>query len=226
MNNTPIPLINKYSYDKLERVTLPEGRYYVAPDGSHLSSVTTILSETSDKSFLKEWRDRIGDEEADKQMKYASNLGTIFHEHLENYVQGIERPSGSSIIYKQAKRMSDQVINRGLPGVNEIWGMEEILYYPGLYAGTADLVGVYKGVPSIMDYKTTKTMKTWEKIENYKLQCCAYALAHNHLFGTDIKQGVILMCSRNYEYQEFIVDTEEYMGTWLSKLDEFYDNKK
>lgn len=218
--------LNKlYDYHKLERVTLPEERYYVSPDGERLSSVTTILSKTSDDSFLIEWKKRIGEEEAARQVKYASSLGTIFHEHLENEAQGIERPSGSSIIYNQAKRMSDQIINRGFPFIDEVWGMEEILYYPHLYAGTSDLICVYKGEPSILDYKTTKTMKDDKKIKNYKMQLCAYAMAHNFLYGTNIKQGVILMCSRNYEFQEFIIDTEEYMDEWLRTLELFYDKK-
>lgn len=220
---TPIPLIQKYTYLDLERVTLPEGRYYVDPTDKHLQSVTTILSETSDNTFLLEWRKRIGEEEAERQTKYATGLGSLMHEHLENYVQGIDRPSGSSIVWKQAEKMADQIIKRGLPYVDEIWGMEKILYYPELYAGTTDLVGLWKGVPSIIDYKTSKKLKSEEHILNYKLQACAYAMAHNFLYGTDIKQGVILMVTRDFEYQEFIVDTEEYMPQWLDRLDTFYN---
>lgn len=224
MTNTPIPLIEKFQYQDLQRITLPEGRYYVSPEGEHLQSVTTILDKTSDNTFLIEWKKRIGEVEAEKQTKFATGLGSLMHEHLENYVQGLERPTGSSIVWKQAEKMANQIIARGLPHITEIWGMEKILYYPGLYAGTTDLVGCWKGVPSIIDYKTSKKMKTEEQIENYKLQACAYAMAHNELYGTDIKQGVILMVSRDFEYQEFIVDTEEYMNKWLARLDIFYNS--
>lgn len=219
-------LINrKFIYPTLNQVTLPTERYYETDDGDRLSSVTTILSSTSDKTFLKEWRERIGDEEADRQMKYASSLGTIFHEHLENYVQDIPRPFGTSLIYKQADKMAEQVIQKGLPYVDEVWGIEEMLYYPKLYAGMCDLIGVYKGKPSIMDYKTTKKKKSIDKIENYFCQLCAYAMSHNFLFGTKIEQGVILMCSRNNEFQEFVVDINDYMDIWIKKLDMFYDKK-
>ena len=225
MNETPIPLVDIYSYPELERVTLPEQRYYVSPEGDNLSSVTTILDKTSDNTFLVEWKNRIGEEEANRQIKFATGLGTLMHEHLENYVQGIERPKGSSIVWKQAEKMADQIIDRGLPNVDEIWGMEKILYYPKLYAGTSDLIGVYKGVPSIIDYKTSKKKKTEEHILNYKMQACAYAMAHNNMFGTDIKQGVILMVTRDMEYQEFIIDTEEYMDQWIERLDTFYEGQ-
>lgn len=218
-------LKRKFNYPHLNRVTLPTERYYETADGQKLSSVTTILSKTKDTTFLKEWRERIGDEEADKQIKYASSLGTIFHEHLENFVQDIKRPHGTSIIYKQAEKMSDVVIKKGLINLDEAWGLEEILYYPDLYAGTCDLIGIYKGVPSIIDYKTTKRKKDDKKIKDYKLQLCAYAMSHNFLFGTDIKQGVILMCSRQNEFQEFIIDIDEYMPEWLNTLETFYDKK-
>lgn len=221
MNETPIPLVKKFNYPKLERVTLENERYYVAPDGTKLSSVTTILDSTSDKTFLIEWKNRIGEEEANRQVKYATTMGSIMHEQLEDYVQGKPRQTGSSIIWKQAEKMADQIITRGMPNITEIWGMEEILYYPELYAGTTDLVGCWKGVPSIMDYKTAKKMKTEEQIENYKLQACAYAMAHNEVYGTDIKQGVILMVSRDFEYKEFIVDTEKYMKEWINRLETF-----
>lgn len=225
MTNTPIPIVEKFIYPDLERVTLPEQRYYVSPEGDNLSSVTTILDKTSDNTFLIEWKKRIGEEEANKQIKFATGLGTLMHEHLENYVQGIDRPSGSSIVWKQAEKMADQIIDRGLPNVDEIWGMEKILYYPELFAGTSDLIGVYKGVPSIIDYKTSKKLKTEEQIENYKMQACAYSMAHNNMFGTDIKQGVILMVTRNLEFQEFVINTEEYMDKWIERLDIFYSDK-
>lgn len=218
-------IIKKFQYPILNRVTLSDQRYYETLSGEKLTSVTTILSKTKDDTFLKEWRERIGDEEADRQIKYASSLGTIFHEHLENFVQDIPRPQGSSIIYKQAEKMSDQVIKNGLIYLDEVWGLEEMLYYPELYAGTCDLIGVYKDKPSIIDYKTTKKMKDDKKIKDYKLQLCAYAMSHNFLFGTDINQGVILMCSRDNEFQEFIVDLDEYMPEWLDKLELFYDKK-
>lgn len=220
--NTPIPLVEKYNYPELTRVTLEDQRYYETEDGDKLSSVTTILSKTSDNTFLKEWKERIGEEEANKQTTFATGLGSLMHEHLENYVQNLSRPSGTSIVWKQAEKMADLIIKRGLINVDEIWGMEKILYYPKLYAGTSDLIGVYKGVPSIIDYKSSKKLKTDDQIENYKMQACAYSMAHNCLFGTNIQQGVILIATRDFKFQEFVIDVNDYMDMWLDRLDKFY----
>ena len=121
--------------------------------------------------------------------------------------------------------MSDIIIEKGLSNVDEVWGSEIGLYYPGLYAGTTDLVGTHKGDPAIIDYKSTKNPKKEEWVEDYYLQCCAYAMAHNELFETTINKAVILMCSRNLQYQEFIIEGkkfEEYCKKWTERLDEFY----
>lgn len=223
-NKLPIPLNEIYDYPDLERITLEDRRYYVSPEGDNLDSVTTILSKTSDNSFLLEWKKRIGEEEAARQTSYATGLGTLMHEHLENYVQGIPRPKGTSIVWRQAEKMADQIIKRGLPNIDEIYGMEKILYYPKLFAGTSDLIGVYRGEPAIIDYKSSKKLKTDEHILNYKMQSCAYAQAHNYLYGTHIKKGVIFIATRDYQFQEFVIDIDEYMDQWLERLDTFYAN--
>ena len=122
--------------------------------------------------------------------------------------------------------MSDLVINEGLKNVDEIWGTEIGLIAPGLYAGTTDCVGMHEGSEAIIDFKTSKKIKKEEWIEDYYLQCCAYALAHNEMYGTNIQKGVILMVSRDNKFKEFIIEGarfEMYCDLWTKRLEEYYE---
>lgn len=215
----------KFDYPALERVTFDDGRrYYVSPEGQNLSSVTTILSATADNTGLMEWRAWVGEKKADMIRDEASALGTLMHTHLENYIRQIERPGGNNLIRKMASNMADVVISRGLVNVGEVWGMEEILYMPGLYAGTADLIGIHKGEPAIMDYKTTNKMKSKDKIPDYFCQGAAYALAHNAVHGTNIRKIVIFMVSRDLKFEEYVAEGDEFQywaDRWKARLDTF-----
>ena len=214
----------KYKYEKLTRIDGPS-RLYATPDGSRVPSVTTILSSTADKTFLIEWKKRVGESEAQRISTESAGLGTLVHKHIENFIEGVERPPGSTPIHQMARAMSDQVIEKGLTGVDEVWGMEASLYYPGLYAGTTDLCGVYKGKPSIMDHKTAKKMKKPEWMQDYFIQTTAYALAHNEVHGTDIQQGVLFMVDRENQYQTFIIEGAEfkhYSDLWLQRVEQYY----
>jgi len=214
----------KFDYVLMDRTDLNGRRSYLTPTGA-LPSVTTVLDKTKDKTFLIEWRKRVGDVEANRISKEAVGLGTVFHKHLENYILGKPRPEGNNLVYRLAEEMSDVVIEKGLSKIDEVWGSEVGLYYPGLYAGTTDLVGTYNGEPAIIDYKSTKKPKKEEWVEDYYLQCCAYAMAHNELFKTKIKQIVILMCSREKQYQEFVCDGKKFedkCNKWTKRLEEFY----
>jgi len=215
---------HKFKYEKLTRIDGPS-RLYATPDGSRVPSVTTILSSTADKTFLNEWKKRVGEAEAQRISTESAGLGTLVHKHIENFIEGIERPPGSTPIHILARSMSDKVIENGLSGVDEVWGMEASLYYPGLYAGTTDLCGVYKGRPSIMDHKTAKKMKKPEWMQDYFIQTTAYALAHNEVHGTDIQQGVLFMVDRENQYQTFIIEGAEfkhYSDLWLQRVEQYY----
>lgn len=216
----------RFDYPKLDRTTAEDGtRFYICPNtGQPLPSVTTILSHTADKSFLVEWEARVGKKKADEIRTEAANLGTLMHTHMECHVQGIERPRGSNMIRQLAERMSNKIIAEGMPSVNEVWGYEIPLYFPGLYAGTTDLLGVHNGEPAIMDYKNTKKMKKKEMITDYFCQGAAYALAHNAVFGTDIAKIVIFMVDRELNYKEFVVEGDEfvhYAEMWIQRLQEY-----
>jgi genome maintenance exonuclease 1 len=221
-----VKLNRLFDYPEISRITNEDGtRFYMDPtDGTPLPSVTTILSGTSDKTQNKLWEERVGKAKADQVRKEATGLGTLMHTHIENYVMGIPRPGGNNLVRLQAARMADQIINKGLPRVDEVWGQEVAMYFPGLYGGMTDLVGVHDGIPSIMDHKTAKKMRTRDMIVDYFDQMCAYSLAHNEVYGTDIKRGVIFMVSRELDYKEFILEGLEFdkhMDSFLNRVDAY-----
>lgn len=220
-----------YNYQPLHRIDSDNGRKYNTPTGN-LPSVTTILSATKSeesKQMLQKWKDRVGESEAKRITAEASNVGTIMHSILENWVLNKEYDPGNNLIHRQAKMMADEVKKNISPFISEIWGSEVNLYYPDLYAGTTDLVGMWKGKPAILDFKQTNKPKKLEHVTDYYLQLTAYALAHNELYGTDIKEGHILMCSRDLQYQQFDLLPENF-NYWedqlLAKLEIYYNLSK
>ena len=123
--------------------------------------------------------------------------------------------------------MADVIVDRGINNrVTEIYGNEAVLYYPGLYAGSCDLVGQIDGDMAIIDFKQTNKPKQKEWIGDYYLQMAAYGMAHDAVYGTNIEKGVIMMCSKDLYYQEFVIEGEEYRQAkydFLSRLDKFYN---
>jgi genome maintenance exonuclease 1 len=177
---------------------------------------------------LANWRARVGEDEATRIMDQAAARGTAMHTILEHHILGKNRLDLTDI-GQEAHKMADVVIDKGLSNLDEIWGSEVALYYPDLYAGATDLVGVYKNADSIIDFKQTNKPKRREWIEDYMIQLGAYAMAHNHVYGTRIQQGVVLMCSKDGYFQEFIVSEKEfqkYQHEWLKRLDLYYKNIK
>ena len=225
-----IPLNNKFTYKTLQRVTEESGkRTYETPAGPKVPSVTTILGATADKTFLVNWRKRIGHAEAKYITNLSSNVGTLMHEHLECYMKGEERPGGSNLPRKVARKLADVVIEKGLLNVDEIWGLECPLYFPDLYAGTTDVVGLHKSIPAIIDFKNTRKPKKLAWVQDYFMQTVAYGEAHNAVYGTDIKKGVIMMVSREDpyqgEYQEFVIEGNEYdkyKDMWFQRVEDYY----
>ena len=213
-----------YDYQDLTRID-GKKRLYATPGGGKVPSVTTILDATSDKTHLIAWRQRVGEEKAKQITKEAAGVGTSMHGFLENYTKGEELPNKTNLVHVQGRKMAEVVIQDGLSKVDEVWGSEVHLYYPDLYAGTTDLVGVHNGVPAIMDFKQTNKPKKEEWVDNYKLQGAAYALAHNHVYKTDRRKIVIMMCSRDLQYQEFVVEGEafdEWSKGWSDRLMQYH----
>lgn len=223
-------LIDKYPYPKLERKTNEDTgvRQYCLPGGNPVPSVTTILSATADKTGLDQWRKRVGDAEADRISHEAASLGSCVHDSLEKYSLGKSdwEISGTNFFYKLARNMAQRIIVEGIANVNELWGLEVPVISPNLYAGTIDAVGLYKHIPTIIDFKTAIRMKKIEHIEDYFIQGCMYAMAHNEYFGTDIQQVAILMVDREFNYKEFVISGDkfiEYRDKALDRVATFHN---
>ena len=220
-------ITERYDYKEIKRKQIDGKRLYACPDGNAVASVTTILDKTKDKSHLIAWRKRVGEAKAQEIVTEAASVGTRMHKYLEDYIEFGEWPTPGSNPYAQhAHRMAEQVRDNAMGDVDEIWGSEINLYHPKIYAGTTDLVGQYKGQPAIMDFKQTNKPKKAEWVEDYYLQLTAYALAHNEVFGTNIREGHIFMCSRDLQYQQFDVWPDEFdkwEQKWWDRVYQYYD---
>tara|TARA_B100000035_G_scaffold315092_1_gene333867 strand:- start:2537 stop:3148 length:612 start_codon:yes stop_codon:yes gene_type:complete len=181
-------------------------------------SVTTILDKTKsqkEKDSLNAWRQRVGHVEANRISKESTSRGDKMHKHIEDALHG-KQSLDLDIMNETEKKMSQVIIKQALEKkLNEIWGCETPLFYPNSHAGTTDLCGVYDNRESIIDFKSSTKLKKREWITDYFLQTCAYALAHNLQYKTDIRQGVILICTQNLEFQEFIIKDNEFL--WYQK---------
>ena len=220
----------KYNYLDPVRVDGPEGRVYSAK-GEKLPSVTTILGQTRSKEkeeSLSRWRHKVGEIEADKIRDNAAARGTIMHRILEGYIKG-EGHMDLTDIGQEAGVMAQNLIDSGFKdSIDEVWGMEMIMYYPGLYAGACDIAGVYEGVEAIMDFKQSNKFKKREWIDDYFIQTAAYAVAHNYVYGSNIQSGVILISVKDGTILKYVSKGKEFQGfmwEWLRRVDLYYRNK-
>ncbi len=198
---------------------------------SKLPSVTTILAATQSdekRESLAKWKERVGDIEADSIKNTAAKRGTLMHSYLEHHINGggLLDLSGEG---QEAESMAKTIIDKGLGDLHEIWGSEVVLHYPGLWAGQTDLVGIYQGRDSIIDFKQSNKPKRDEWITDYYLQGAAYASSHDCIYNTNIEQIVILVCTPDLFFQRFIINGDrfrQYKWEWLKKVDQYYQLKK
>ena len=221
---TPPPFIETIQYHDIKQINENGKRVYHTPSGT-TPSVTTIISKTKDMAGLNAWRKRVGEDEAKRIVTEAAGVGTAMHNNLEKFLAGHKRVPGNNIVHMQANKMADVIINEALVHVDEVWAIEQGLYYPEMYSGTTDVCGKYKGNPAIMDFKQTNKPKKKEWVDDYYLQLAAYALAHNKVYGTDIKEGHIFMCSRDLTYQQFDLTPDKFdywSDKWFDRVAEYY----
>jgi hypothetical protein len=229
----------KFIYTKLTRDESQGKRLYSTPDGHKVPSVTTILDKTKPaeaKEALNNWKRAVGEEKARQITTEAASRGTRMHTYLENFIKGDTLKEQVSNPYaQQSLIMAKKVINEGFPKISEVWGSEVPLYFPELYAGTTDCVGIHDGDESILDFKQTNKPKKIEWIDDYFLQLTAYALAHNEVHGTNIRKGVILMCVKPPEispgvwgdpqYQQFVLEPKDFnywSDRWCDRVEQYY----
>lgn len=230
----------KFDYQSIPRQTVDGSRRYATPDGLKLPSVTTILDATKSeesKHALHEWKKRVGVVKAQAITTEAANRGTRLHSYLEYYIkEGLIQERTSNPYSWPSHAMSLQIIEHGLKNINEFWAVEANLYFSGIYAGTTDCCGIHQGAEAIIDFKQSNKEKRREWIEDYFLQLVAYGEAHNNMFGTNIRKGVIMMSVKpdldkdglmigEPKYQEFIIESDEYdhyRVQWWKRVEQYY----
>jgi len=219
----------QFDYPASMRTSL-EGQRHYEITGEKLPSVTTILSATQSdekRESIARWTARVGKEQATRVKDQAASRGTNMHLHLERYIEGrghLDLTDEGQV----AGDMAKTIISKGLCDLSEIWGSEVVLFYPDLYAGQTDLVGVYDYEDSIVDFKQSNKPKRKEWIDDYFMQLGAYAMAHNCVYETEITQGVILMCTPDNYFQKFQIKGKEfikYQHKFLERLDKYYNDK-
>jgi len=215
---------DKYNYVSASRIEDQGTRLYDV-NGTRLPSVTTILGRTKDQQFLKEWKEKVGETEAERIKNLSSRRGTAMHKFLEHYILGTGYDDLTGL-GQTAKAMAQKVIEIGLAPVEEYYGSEVTLYYPGLYAGSTDLVCVHNGKDTVVDFKQSNRPKKEEWIEDYFMQIAAYCMAHDYVHNSNIEQGVIMVCTPDLYYQEFVVNGAElrqWKHKFLKRLDMYHD---
>ena len=216
--------LERYNYVRVPRSD-DEGNRTYDVQGAKLPSVTTILSRTKDQGFLKKWKAKVGEAQAEVIKNISSKRGTSMHKYIEAFIlqQGYEDMTS---LGQQAKTMAHKVIEMGLTPVEEYYGSEVTLYYPGLYAGSTDLVCVHNEMDTIVDFKQANSPKRKEWIEDYYMQIAAYAMAHDYIHGSSIEQGIIMVCTPDLYLQEFRFQGAElrmWKHKFLARLNEYYE---
>ena len=221
-----VPIRSKYAYEKLARHDGEEGRTY---GDQRLPSVTRILDSTRDRAKIDEWVQRVGKEEAERIKTTAATIGTHMHSVIEHMIAGQDLPVPYTWESIKGYEMGYRLIREEFHHITEIWGSEVTLYIPKRYAGTTDMVGLYKGKPAIIDFKQSNKPKRHEWITDYFHQLSAYALAHDYQFGTEIEMGVVMMAMQSGGTQVFTTTGREfsqYKTGWLERVDNYYRQEK
>lgn len=217
----------KFKYKEIEATMEAGQRRYNTPAG-RFASITTVLSGTqpAEKSkAIEDWRKSMGEASADEAVRRAATHGTAVHLLMERHFKHEELMApdedGNPISDTDFKayRSLQFLIRR----IDEVWGIEVPLFSTMLrVAGRCDMIAKYKGIPSIIDFKTSTKLKTREDIRDYAIQLAFYAIAHNEMFGTDIQQGVILMAAQGGFPMEFIFTVDEALDELVDRIEQFY----
>tara|TARA_B100000925_G_scaffold287491_1_gene266852 strand:+ start:156 stop:830 length:675 start_codon:yes stop_codon:yes gene_type:complete len=176
-------------YDDLVTDTTAERRLYLAPDGSKFPSVTTVLGILSEDA-IRAWRLRVGEEEANKVGHRASNRGSAVHSIIEGYLKNEDTKDYLPHV-KQSLQNLRPILDRS---IGRIFGLETALFSRHLgLAGRCDCIAEWNGVPSIIDFKTSRRIKKKENISGYFAQASAYAIMFEERTGMAIPNTVIVM---------------------------------
>lgn len=217
----------KFLLQDIPSVSQDGMRLYNVSDGVYYPSITTILSATvpeEKKKSLEEWRNSIGHAEADRIGLEATTNGTAVHEIIEKFLNGDSTAADSSL-YTKDQISAFNAIKVKLSGITEVWAQEAALYSHELgVAGRCDCVGIYKGKPAIIDFKTSSKFKKAKDIEDYFLQLTAYGIMFDEMYGTNIEHGVILMVTDKSFPQEFNINLNDFTQKLKNRVSKFYSS--
>ncbi len=231
----PWKINNKFAYPKSMRSIYKGSRHYDV-GGDKYPSVTNILAETKsqeDKDALNKWKKDIGFKEAAIISKQSSERGTTLHQYLESIL--LNKMNGELLEeINLPKKMAETIVDNGINNqINEVYGCEAVLYYDGnfKFAGTADAVvnSSYNEI-KILDFKQSNRPKKREYsvINEYGLQLALYSIAHDNMFGTNIKSTEILMCTPNLIFQKFEFKDQEFeklKKEAMNRVEQYYNLK-
>ena len=209
-------------YSDLDSVTKTKGRHYVDPDGNKYPSITTVLSILS-REAIQKWRERVGEEEANRISRVASSRGTKIHNIIEKYIANDpeylqdEMPHNIQT-FKDIQPILDQ-------NLSKVYSIEAPLYSKHLgVAGRVDCVGVWNGQDSIIDWKTSRKEKKKEWISSYFMQAAAYAIMWEERTGRPIKQLVVAIAG-DMGPQIFIEDRDNWTAELINTISEYKREK-
>ena len=224
----------KYHYPSSVR-SIHEGFRHYTLKNQMLPSVTSIIEMTKtdrEKEALAAWKSKLGAKESSAISSAATKLGSEMHSNVEQFLLGKDNLNLFEDEKEKSKSrmMSDLIIEEGLRDkLEEIHGVECVLYYPGPkgFAGSADLIGMYSGVHSVIDLKSKSSImkENYDSLQNYYTQLGGYSLAHNKVYDSNISQGVILLATTDLVFQIFRIKDEklvEYQNKFLERVEKYY----
>lgn len=207
-----------FSYTEIDSDTQTDGQRFYHTKSGNYPSITTILGQTADKTAIYKWQKKVGLEEANRIRDESAARGKAVHKLLEDHFAGKEVDYSKST--QEEIQMARTLRLTYESSITKIYGQEVCLYSNELkFAGRCDMVGEWDGQLAIIDFKTSRKLKKQQWIRDYYLQTLAYGLAHDEMFGTNIKLGVVLITVEDELPQCFVVDfvKEAWMYEELGK---------
>ena len=205
----------------LKAETTDSGRLYATPTGEKYKSITTVLGNYN-KQAIMEWRERVGAEEANKISTKAANRGTKVHRICEDYINNATNEFRLQTMMPDLKELFFKIKPIIDEKLGDVYSQEQALYSHKLkIAGRVDLIGMWNGKLSVIDFKTSNKQKEEEDIQNYFMQCTAYALMFSELTGMWIDDIVVLIATGEGEAQLFERQIHDYQKPLMRYIDKY-----
>ena len=217
--------LNKLGDFELEANTIDGVRYYTLPSGKKAPSITSITSFYNRQTFIN-WRKKIGEEEANKITKVATDRGTKFHDLVEKYLSNEDVSSLKGVLPSTKARWI--AARESLNKIDNIHALEKPLYseYFGI-AGRVDCIAEYEGELAVIDFKTSKKIKPEKWLQNYFVQETAYACMYYEMTGISVKKIVTLMVADNGDVKVYEkTNKSDYIKLLTKYIKEFVTHKR